>query len=428
MSLRTTLAVLFLAVLGIGQSAVSAPPPHFTGARLRAALAPSVEAAFQQESYAPGRRAVLRLFGGASRLRLQLFRAGPELVPTLDDITMNGVPVTQEMAIGRGRRGRKVGIRIGPWPSGVYFARLEAGDGRVGFAPFVVRPNRVGKHRVAVVLPTLTWQAYNLRDDNRDGRGDSWYACPRIHPDDCPTGSTVRIERPFLHRGVPPRFRSYDLPFLQWLSRSGREVDYLAQKDIERAKDTGTLARAYNLIVFSGHHEYVTVREYDRIEGYRNRGGNLVFLSANNFFTQVVRDGNRITKKKAWRNQERPESALVGAQYRGSDDGSRRRPWILRPARATSWLFAGTGLHTGDRFARGGVEIDHTTKHSPHRVQVVAEIYRVFGRGYTAQMTYYQTARGAKVFAAGAFTLAGLALRPDVSIVLDNLWRRLARD
>ena len=29
-------------------------------------------------------------------------------------------------------------------------------------------------------------------------------------------------------------------------------------------------------------------------------------------------------------------------------------------------------------------------------------------------MTYYETARGAKVFAAGAFTLAGAALEPGV--------------
>ena len=42
-------------------------------------------------------------------------------------------------------------------------------------------------------------------------------------------------------------------------------------------------------------------------------------------------------------------------------------------------------------------------------------------------MTYYRTRRGAKVFAAGAFTLAGAALWPDVSRLLENLWRELAR-
>jgi hypothetical protein len=319
-----------------------------------------------------------------------------------------------------------VAIRIGPWASGLYFARLEAADGRIGFAPIIVRPSRLGRHHVAVVMPTLTWQAYNLRDGNRDGVGDSWYACPGKRAKNCPTRNTVRLGRPFLNRGVPSRFRVYDLPFLQWLSRTGRSVDYLAQHDIERAKNPAKLARAYDLIVFPGHHEYVTQREYGLVEGYRNLGGNLMFLSANNFFWQVVRRGNVIFKTQQWRGLDRAEAALVGVQFRGLDTGGHRRRWILRRARAGRWIFAGTGLHPGDKFVRGGIEIDGTTADSPRNAQVVAEIRNLFGAGTTAQMTYYQAPRGAKVFAAGAFTLAGSALRPEASIVLDNLWRRLS--
>ena len=258
---------------------------------------PSVQAAFVRESYAPGSRAVLRFFNSARTLRLQILQSGPEPMRTTDPMTMNGVGVTRPRTVGGIRRGRRVAIRIGPWPSGLYFARLEAADGRIGFAPFVVRPSRLGKHRVAVVMPTLTWQAYNLRDGNRDGVGDSWYACPGKRAKNCPTRNTVRLGRPFLNRGVPSRFRVYDLPFLQWLSRTGREVDYLAQRDIERAKNAAKLARSYDLIVFPGHHEYVTQREYELVESYRNLGGNLMFLSANNFFWQVVRRGNVISRR-----------------------------------------------------------------------------------------------------------------------------------
>ena len=53
---------------------------------------------------------------------------------------------------------------------------------------------------------------------------------------------------------------------------------------------------------------------------------------------------------------------------------------------------------------------------------MLAEIPNLFGPGFTAQMTYYETARGAKVFAAGAFTLAGAVLQPNVSMV----WRTCA--
>jgi hypothetical protein len=47
----------------------------------------------------------------------------------------------------------------------------------------------------------------------------------------------------------------------------------------------------------------------------------------------------------------------------------------------------------------------------------------------TAQMTYYETRRGAKVFAAGAFYLSRLVhVDPLTSRLLENLWARLTRD
>ena len=42
-------------------------------------------------------------------------------------------------------------------------------------------------------------------------------------------------------------------------------------------------------------------------------------------------------------------------------------------------------------------------------------------------MTYYTTPYGAKVFAAGAFTLAGSVGQPIVAKLLDNLWLYLSR-
>ena len=46
----------------------------------------------------------------------------------------------------------------------------------------------------------------------------------------------------------------------------------------------------------------------------------------------------------------------------------------------------------------------------------------------TAQMTYYETKVGAKVFAAGAFYFTRLAhVDTTTSRILDNLWARLSR-
>jgi len=377
-------------------------------------LRPSVEAAFARESYRPGSVASLRIFNRASGVTLRVFRISADAPPTIGRSEMQGVPVSDAVPVASSRAVR---VPIGDWPSGLYFARLEAADGRVGFAPFVLRPRVLGEHSVAVVMPTLTWQAYNLRDDNGDGQGDSWYASWRIH--------TVRLARPFLNRGVPYNFRSYDLPFLGWLDRTGKQVDVLSQADLEAAPSSHALARAYRLIVFPGHHEYVTTREYDRIQGYRNLGGHLMFLSADNFCWRVVRHGRTIEKTKLWRDLGRPEAALVGVQYRGNDRGTHRGAWILRGARAHSWVFARSDLVPGDGLSNGGIEIDKTTPASPKNIQVLAEIPNLFGPGFTGQMTYYQTSSGAEVFAAGAFTLAGNVREPKVATLVENVWSHM---
>jgi hypothetical protein len=382
-------------------------------------LRPSVEAAFPLESYAPNSRASLVLFNSARGVELQVFRSGPERVHTVGYSEMQGVAVTKPDAIGAVRKSTVVRVSVGDWPSGLYFARLKAADGRVGFAPFVVRPRRLGEHRVAVVLPTLTWQAYNLRDDDGDGKGDTWYADWHKH--------TALLGRPYLNRGVPYNFRRYDMPFLHWLSRSGKGVDVLSDSDLERAANGRALADAYDLIVFPGHHEYVTTREYDNVERYRDLGGNLAFLSANNFFWRIVKHGRVIEKTQQWRDLGRPEARLIGVQYRGNDGGGHRRPWTVRHADSARWLFAGTGLRDGSPLGVGGIEIDESTDDSPRGIQVLAEIPDLFGPGFTAQMTYYETPAGAKVFAAGAFTLAGQVMEPDVKAVVENVWNRLSQ-
>ena len=396
------------------------PAPPEGRAPTSAELRPSVEAAFARDSYAPAETAKLLISNRAQGLQLQLLRSGPEHIVTRSNSTMNGVPMTPRVAIGSSGGRRVVSVRIGDWPSGLYFARLASADGRIGFAPFVVRPRRLGEHRVAVVLPTLTWQAYNLRDEDGDGKGDSWYADWRT--------KTVRLGRPYLNRGVPSNFRRYDLPFLHWLAMTGRDVDVLSQSDLASAESARALATAYDLVVFPGHHEYVTTREYDLVAGYRNLGGNLMFLSANSFFWRVVRHGNVMTKARLWRDLGRPEAGLIGVEYLANGKAP-RRPWVARSAPAASWIFAGTGLHEGSAFGSGGVEIDGVSPASPDGVQVLAEIPNLFGPGTTAQMTYYETRAGAKVFAAGAFYLTRLIhLDPTISRLVENLWARLAAD
>jgi hypothetical protein len=331
---------------------------------------------------------------------------------------MTGTPVDDPTELGAVNGRRTVRVTMGNWPSGVYFAKLTAPGGRIGYAPFVLAPRTLGARSVAVVIPTQTWQAYNFRDMDHDGRGDTWYAGWRRR--------TALLARPFLNRGTPPHWKSYDLPFLQWLVGTGHDADYLADSDLRGVRNGAQLRAAYRLVIFPGHHEYVTTHEYNVVADYRNHGGRLVFLSANNFFWRITRRGNVMTRTKRWRDLGRPEAALVGIEYFRNDRGQHRGPWVIEQSSAASWLLAGTGFEPGSRMGSGGIEADGTTGDSPRNIVVVAEIPDLYGPGLTAQMTYYETKRGAQVFAAGAFGFAGASYDPRVSRLLANLWRRMA--
>jgi hypothetical protein len=55
------------------------------------------------------------------------------------------------------------------------------------------------------------------------------------------------------------------------------------------------------------------------------------------------------------------------------------------------------------------------------RTRVVAEIPNIFGPGFSAQMSYYETRAGAKVFAARAFSIATAVWLAPVKQMVENL-------
>jgi len=383
---------------------------------------PTVQAVFMSESYRPGELARLAEWSKARHVTLQIFRAGTRPEPVRGNDTLTGDPVSTLRSIGNTEPGRYLHVRIGDWPTGFYFAKLVDARRRVGYAPFVLRPRRLGEHRVAVVFPTQTWEAYNRRDDDHDGKPDTWYGNWGHH--------YAGLYRPFENRGVPHHYRNYEDPFLRWLIATNQQVDYLSDRELKQVGSGADLARDYDLIVFEGHHEYVTTHEYDVITDYRNRGGNLIFLAANNFFCRVVIKDGVMHRIDIWRNLGRPEAALVGVQYIGWNQMKYpAKPYILRYPASAAWIFEGTGLKDGDTFGYGGVEIDHTAAASPRNVEVLGTIPDVFGKGFTGEMSYYETKNGAKVFAAGAFSLGGSIIGdPQVAQVVSNVWTRLAHE
>ena len=166
----------------------------------------------------------------------------------------------------------------------------------------------------------------------------------------------------------------------------------------------------------------MTQHEYDVVTQYRNLGGNLKFLSANNFFRKITLHGDVMTRVAQWRDLRHPEAALIGVQYRANDRGQHRGAWIVT-APGANVLFGGAPV---EEFGSGGIEIDATTEDSPKSVRVLAQIPNLYGPGFTAEMTYYETPVGAKVFAAGAFSLADSVWEQAVNTLMTNLWRHLS--
>ena len=313
-----------------------------------------------------------------------------------------------------------VRVRLGAWTSGLYFARLTTTTGdEATFAPFILRPDVWGRSRVAVVLPTYSWQAYNFFDEAKDGHGDSWYVDHRRQH--------VQLGRPFLTQGKPPHYRTQQRGFLRFLVHAGHQADYISDEDLEKVATGDDLAQRYDLIIFSGHEEYVTQHIYDVTQRYRDLGGNLAFLSADNFFWRVDRDRlDRIWRVKLWRDLGRPEAALIGVQYSGNDRGGHAQPYVIQNRETASWLFNGLDIPDGATLGtvKYGIEFDKTAPESPPGTEVLASVDPgLKGGAVIGQMTYYEL-NGAKVFAAGTLGFGG-SDNPLAAVLFKNLWNHL---
>ena len=407
----TLLAAAALALAGPADKAPPAPPadPDGDASSTIAHTAPNdaVQVAFTARSYPPGATATLNLRGHAGALRIQMYRAGGGHTGPMQGSPMGTArtvhPTTSSVA-----------LPIGDWPSGLYYAQVTTPGKGNWYAPFVLRPKKLGEHRVLVVLPTNTWQAYNYED------GDSWYEYPNVH--------TIDLTRPFVDGGVPPHYAGYDRGFMRWLTLHHETPDFLSDDDLDRIPSGDVLAKDYDLIVFPGHEEYVTGHEFDVVDRYRNLGGNLAFLSANDFFYGVIKKGNEMNGRWRWRDIGRPEAELVGAEYIDWNHAKyANKPFTITGIADAPWLFRTTGLADGDTFGKYGIEVDAKNFESPRGTRVLAQIHDIFGPGESAEMTYYTTPKGAKVFSAGVMNFGGSSLWPEVTTMMLNIWTELSR-
>ena len=324
---------------------------------------------------APGGRLVLHVSTHAHRFRVRFYRWGDGLIPMAESPWLAGKYAAPGRADVEWNWPAYTFVVPDAWPSAVYIAHLqEPGTSTLGASLdaagtlFVVRGE--GRGRLLYKIPLATYHAYNCAG------GACFYVNPPRSQD--PPGSRVTLRRPgggiggdtwgaFDHYDASsPRqtFAHWDAPFIRWLVRSGYTPEFCTDLDIHEDHD---LCSRYRLLVSVGHDEYWSETTRDRVEAFVARGGNVAFFGANVCWwrIRIVDEGTTIVCHQGgphgaldhWWSKtgaNRPEDALTGVSYRhggGWWDGPRRTGGYI-VQQADHWVFAGTGLRTGETFGR----------------------------------------------------------------------------
>ena len=206
---------------------------------------PVLTAVFSSTSYAPGSLATLRVLTSTSprpadpprRRRAGVVERRPPVGPgATHPFSPLGV---NPCRVRLGRVAERPVLRAAHTRRG-----RQARSRRSSFARAVW-----ARSRVAVVLPTLQLAGLQLLRRGRDGNGDSWYV--DTHASTC--SSAARSSR-----GMPPHYRTHAARFPP-LPRAHGPAGRLPDRRGPRARRSGDdLAALYDLIIFSGHEEYVT--------------------------------------------------------------------------------------------------------------------------------------------------------------------------
>ncbi|GAA3055797.1 hypothetical protein GCM10020000_42620 [Streptomyces olivoverticillatus] len=169
------------------------------------------------------------------------------------------------------------------WSTGAYVAVLTTADGYRSHIPFTVRDTNPAD--LLLVLPDITWQAYNLYpEDGHTGASlyHAWDENGRLLGEEG-AATTVSFDRPYAGAGLPLHVgHAYD--FIRWAERYGYDLAYAEARDLH----AGRIDPArYRGMVFPGHDEYWSHAMRRAVEDARDGGTSMVFLSANTMYWQI---------------------------------------------------------------------------------------------------------------------------------------------
>ena len=219
--------------------------------------------------------------------------------------------------VARRDRAHVVTVPIGHWKKRVYFARLTADDGRVGYAP-VRRPS--GDASASTASPSCSRRHLaGVQPLGRERRRVRRDLVRRLVAAD--RAARPAIPQPRRPAALPPL-----RPALPPLARAHGAGGRLSLRGGPSPRRPGNaLARTPTTwSSFPATTSTCPTRCTTPSRRFRDRGGNLLFLSANNFFWKVASGAPACERTGLWRDLRRPEAGLLGAQYRGNDQGLRQ--------------------------------------------------------------------------------------------------------
>jgi hypothetical protein len=350
----------------------------------------------------------------------------------------------------------------GPWPSGVYLARLtiassDADRRAQSFIVFVVRDDDRASALVFQSSVT-TYAAYN----NWGGR--SLYGFNSAGT----PARKVSFDRPYAMKpygarldGAGDFLRRWEYNAVRFLEREGYDVTYITDVDTHARADA--LLR-HTIYLSVGSDAYWSWPMRDHVEAARSQGVHLVFLGAGACFWQIRfeadssgrADRTIVAYKEAagsldpfaldrdpqhhrlitsrWRDRpiSRAEERLIGEMY--ADDPVDAD--VVVDA-ASHWAFAGTGLKRGDALTGLlGNSVDAMQGKGPAGIERLAHSPyadpRTPSRTRYADMTIYQAPSGSFVFATGSMQwiwgLDGYNARPTRKAKVSEAAQQITRN